>query len=262
MVVGYVCTFVDVTRVDEARLAKNPWGEGIKHVQDGTYLGEGEGFRGPIQVQVDVKDHRITAVRTLKYPDLISVKENDLKAFTQQIVKDGQLDRPRQPGMFRGAIETLTGYTNAVLAALTKGIPDYPRYSVFSRAFLNAFIGVCTDPSTFERSGNPVRGIRGVRLYASVHVDARHGPFHQLLQLRVLRGRVPGERGRRRSDAHGAGLAHPTGRLRTGHGTVQILCWLRPLCCEMSYRQFRADGDFRGVSGLLREEKGQSPGRT
>jgi uncharacterized protein with FMN-binding domain len=142
VVVGYVVTYVDVTRVDEARLAKNPWADGIRHVQDGTYVGEGDGFRGPIQVEVDVKDHRIDAIRMLKYPDLISVKENDLKDFARQIVEEGQLDRPRQPGMFRGAIETLTGYTNAVLAALTKGIPDYPQYSGFSRAFLNAFIGV------------------------------------------------------------------------------------------------------------------------
>ncbi len=142
VVVGYLITYVDVTRVDGDRLAKSPWGDGIRMVQDGKYVGQGDGFRGPIQVQVQVKNHRISGIDTLKYPDLISVKDNDLKAFTRQILESGKLERPAQLGMFRGAIETLTGYTNAVSSALSKGIPDYPKYSSFSRAFLDTFIGV------------------------------------------------------------------------------------------------------------------------
>jgi uncharacterized protein with FMN-binding domain/ferredoxin len=142
VVIGYVITFVDVTRVDGERLARNPWGDGIRLVQDGTYIGQGDGFRGPIQVEVQVKNHRIDAITTLKYPDLISVKDNDLKAFSGQIMEAGKLERPAQPGMFRGAIETLTGYTNAVSSALSRGIADYPQYSSFSRAFLATFLGV------------------------------------------------------------------------------------------------------------------------
>jgi ferredoxin len=141
LVIGYGIAFVDVTRVDGERLAKSPWRDGIRWVQDGKYLGQGEGFRGPIQVEVEVKNHRINAINTLKYPDLISVKDSDLAAFTRKILEKGQLDKPEQPGMLRGAIETLTGYTNAVLAALSQGIPDYPQYSSFSRGFLATFLG-------------------------------------------------------------------------------------------------------------------------
>jgi uncharacterized protein with FMN-binding domain/ferredoxin len=141
LVVGYAVTWVDVTRVDEQRIAWSPWSAGISRVEDGTYTGVGEGFRGPIEVRVEVRDHRITDVQTLEYPDLISVQDNDLAKFRRQIVETGRLDRPAAPGMFRGAQITLTGYVNAIETALSKGIPDYPHYNLFSRAFLAAFIG-------------------------------------------------------------------------------------------------------------------------
>jgi len=141
LMIGYGAARINVSKVDEQRISKSPWGSGISLVQDGTYRGEGEGFRGPIEVQVQVRNHRIADVQTLEYPDLISVLDNEIVAYQKEILEKGRLERPSQPDLFRGSIMTLTGYTNAIESALSKGIPDYPRYSIFSRAFLTAFIG-------------------------------------------------------------------------------------------------------------------------
>ncbi len=141
IVVGYGYTYYDVKQVDGLRLAKSPWGDGIKLVADGSYIGQGDGFRGPIKVGVDVKDHRITNLKTLEYYDLISVLDNEVARFKADLLKTGKLEKPEQPGMYRGATETITGYVNAVESGLSKGIQNYPTYNQFSKGFLNAFIG-------------------------------------------------------------------------------------------------------------------------
>ncbi len=150
ILIGYAVAWFNVTSVDELRLAKNPWGDGINLVRDGTYTGQGEGFRGRITVQVEVKDHRIVDVRTLEYPDLISVKDNEIAKFKEELLEKGRLEAPPGRGMFRGAGLTLTGYINAVESALSQGISDYPRYSFFSRVFLSAFIGTAPDRVTLN----------------------------------------------------------------------------------------------------------------
>jgi uncharacterized protein with FMN-binding domain/ferredoxin len=150
LIVGYAVAWVNVTGVDELRVAKSPWGSGIDLVADGTYIGQGEGFRGPITVQVEVKDHRIIGIQTLDYPDLISVKDNEIAKFREEVLAKGRLETPPDRGMYRGAGLTLTGYINALESALSKGIPDYPRYSFFSRMFLSAFIGTAPDRVTLN----------------------------------------------------------------------------------------------------------------
>lgn len=150
LIVGYLAAGADVRQVDEARVAMSPWGDGIARVTDGKYTGTGHGFRGPITVEVGVRDHRIIGVKTLEYPDAISVLDNEVKTFKRGILKTGKLEPPREPGMYRGATVTLTGYTNAVEEALSKGIPGFPRYNLFSRAFLGAFIGKAPDRVTLN----------------------------------------------------------------------------------------------------------------
>lgn len=141
ILVGYGFARVDVKSVDELRLAKSPWGAGIALVNDGAYRGSGEGFRGPIEVQVDVRNHRLTDIRTLEYPDVISVQDSELKSYRDELIKKGKLEPPAEPAMYRGAELTLTGYANAVGSALAKGISDYPQYNPLSSIFLNAFLG-------------------------------------------------------------------------------------------------------------------------
>ena len=141
LVVGYGIARLNVDRVDQLRLTKTPWGAGINLVQDGTYRGIGNGFRGPIEVEVQVDNHRIKSLKTLQYPDAISVEDNEVAAFSREILEKGRLEKPAEPGLYRGATITLTGYATAVESALSKGIPDYPRYNLFSSMFFDAFIG-------------------------------------------------------------------------------------------------------------------------
>ncbi len=141
IVIGYGLVRWNVESVEAQRLAKSPWNEGISLVHDGTFRGTGAGFRGPIEVEVEVRNHRIIGLKTLEYPDLISVLTNVVAPFKTGLLEKGRLERPAQPGMFRGAGETLTGYVNAIESALTKGIPEYPEFNVLSKIYLNAFIG-------------------------------------------------------------------------------------------------------------------------
>ncbi len=147
---GYFISYFDVKRVDEERIVRRPWGAGISQVQDGKYIGEGQGFRGTIKTEVEVRNQRIVGIKTLEYPDLISVLDNQVSAFKREVLTKGMLERPSQPDMLRGATETLTGYINAIESALTRGIPDFPEYSFFSRSFLNAFIGQAPDRVTLN----------------------------------------------------------------------------------------------------------------
>ncbi len=141
LLIGYIVTFVNVKSVDELRFGMTPWGDGIYQVTDGKYIGEGQGYRGPIKVEVQVKDHTIIGIETLAYPDLISVLDNQIKMFKQGLLARGRLFVPGQPEMLRGSRQTLTGYVNAIQDALSKGIPDFPHYDWFSRTFLSLFIG-------------------------------------------------------------------------------------------------------------------------
>jgi len=141
LLLGYVVTFINVKSVDQLRLGMSPWGDGIYQVADGKYIGEGLGYRGPIKVEVQVKDHQIVGLETLDYPDLISVLDNQIRIFKKLLLEQGRLFTLSQPEMLRGATETLTGYANAIQDALSKGIPDFPKYDWFSRLFLDCFIG-------------------------------------------------------------------------------------------------------------------------
>ncbi len=141
LVIGYGIARLNVDRVDQLRLMKTPWGAGINLVQDGTYRGSGNGFRGPIEVEVGVENHRIKSLKTLQYPDAISVEDNEITAFSREILEKGRLEKPAEPGFYRGATITLTGYATAVESALSKGIPHYPRYNLFSTMFFDAFLG-------------------------------------------------------------------------------------------------------------------------
>ena len=213
IVISYGITCMDVERVDQMRLASNPWGAGIKLVADGKYTGRGDGFRGPITVRVDVKDHKIVDVKTLEYPDLISVEDNEIAAYRRELLEKGRLEPPGQPELYRGAIVTLTGYANAVESALSKGIAGYPQYSAFSRFFSRYIPRQSAEQGHFERPCHIVRRFHCVRVRPSVNAHPWDGSLHQLLQLRHLCGRMPCQGSRGCSDAHGSGSPGTPGRL-------------------------------------------------
>ena len=150
LVIGYGFARSDVLNVEQKRLTMRPYGEGISQVRNGMYTGTGMGFRGPIEVEVQVHDHRIVGLETLQYPDLISVLDNDVAHLKKSILERGQLALPQQPQMYRGAKATLTGYANAIESALAKGIPDYPRYSTFSTIVMDSLIGRAPDRVTLN----------------------------------------------------------------------------------------------------------------
>ncbi|MGB9618278.1 MAG: 4Fe-4S dicluster domain-containing protein, partial [Desulfomonilaceae bacterium] len=150
LAVGYGAAVMDVRRVNELRFTTSAIGDGISRVMDGTYTGVGQGFRGPIRVEVRVQNHRIVGIKTLDYPDLISVLDNEIGIYKKSILETGKLEKPGEAGMLRGATYTLTGYFNAIQSALTKGIPEYPTYNLFSRAFLAAFLGAAPDRVTLN----------------------------------------------------------------------------------------------------------------
>ncbi len=131
IVIGYGITRTDVAHVDQMRLASNPWGAGINLVNDGSYVGRADGFRGPISVRVNVKDHKITNVRTLEYPDAISVEDNGIAAYQRELLEKGRLERPSEPEMYRGATITLTGYADAVKRPCRKGFRDIRSTTLF-----------------------------------------------------------------------------------------------------------------------------------
>jgi uncharacterized protein with FMN-binding domain/ferredoxin len=141
LIFGYVASFLNVRNVDQERFEMIPLGDQINQVPDGIYRGSGEGFRGAIEVEIEVRNHRITDIQTISYPDLISVLDNQVDKFKKEILQKGQLFVPGQPKMLRGATESLTGYYNAIQDALSKGIPDFPQYDWFSSLFFNVFIG-------------------------------------------------------------------------------------------------------------------------
>ena len=181
-VAGYCAAWLDVKRVNELRLARSPWGEGINLVQNGTYTGSGEGFRGPIEVKVEVRDHRIAGVTMVAYPDLISVKDTEIRNLQSKILETGQLVRPGEPAMLRGAQQTLTGYTTAIESALTKGIPDYPHYKPLFPGGPGRDVGQRPQSRDTQFSGHSLRGIPGIRVCAAIDAHSGNGTLHQLLQ--------------------------------------------------------------------------------
>ncbi len=141
IIIGYGYTWYNVQTVDQERFARSPWGAGINQVTDGSYIGVGQGFRGPIKTRVEVENHRIKNLDILEYYDLISVLDKEIAEFNEDLLAKGRLEKPAQPQMLRGAVATITGYVNSIEDALVKGIPNYPTYSPFSKVFLETFIG-------------------------------------------------------------------------------------------------------------------------
>ncbi len=150
VIVSYFYVRHDVNAVETKRLAMSPWKDGLSMAEDGVYTGAGQGFRGEIDVQVTIGDGKITDLKLLSYPDLISVKDNDIAKLRNKILASGSLERLDHPSMFRGAQVTITGYLTAIESAIVKGIEDYPQYRAFSKIYLSVFFGKGPDRVTLN----------------------------------------------------------------------------------------------------------------
>ncbi len=94
-------------------------------VLDGTYQGEAEGLRGPIKVEVTVKDGKITSIDVLQHQEMITVFDN----LDEQIIAQNSLKGEIIPATVHGSIEATQGYLAAVNNALWEGIPEKPEFS-------------------------------------------------------------------------------------------------------------------------------------
>jgi ferredoxin len=101
-------------------------------------------------VEVRVENRRIRNVTLTEYQDPISGLDNEIPRVKKEIIKTGELQWPGDPGLFRGARAVLIGYVRAIESALAKGVPGYPQYNFFSRAFLAVFFGSAPDRVTLN----------------------------------------------------------------------------------------------------------------
>jgi uncharacterized protein with FMN-binding domain/NAD-dependent dihydropyrimidine dehydrogenase PreA subunit len=150
IILAYFPVAQNVKSVENQRLDMSPWKKGLSYARDGVFTGSAEGFRGRISVKIGIKNHRIKEVSLLEYPDLISVKDNEIARLKREILETGKLVRLENPSMLRGAQATMTGYLTAIERAIVKGIEDYPHYNPLSRLYLAAFFGKSPDRVTLN----------------------------------------------------------------------------------------------------------------
>jgi len=149
LLIAYVYSSGNIKEVNEYRLTHKPVGEIIKKVADGTYEGEGKGYRGPIKVLVTVGDHEIKDIEILSYRDLAAVRATTVTELRKKILEKGTTEHVRvEPELLRGAVYTSNGFISAIQDALVKGIKDYPEGNLFAKIFLNVIIG--TPPDKFS----------------------------------------------------------------------------------------------------------------
>lgn len=86
-------------------------------LKDGTYQGEGTGYKGPIKVEVIVKDGKVTAVEVLENVDTPELFDGAKEAITKEVVAENSAD---DITMVTGATNSSKGLVEAIKAALAK----------------------------------------------------------------------------------------------------------------------------------------------
>jgi len=99
---------------------------------DGTYEGEGRGKRGPVRVEVTVRDHRLEEFAVVEFYDTIPIAEGAFEELRERILgrSDAEVDA------VTGATRTSYGAINAVREAVWKGVAEAPRLSTLSKIVL------------------------------------------------------------------------------------------------------------------------------
>lgn len=67
-------------------------GCGGKTYEDGTYTGEAEGHNGPVKVEVEVKDGKISSVEVVEHEESEGIAEPAIKDIPAAIVEKNSTD--------------------------------------------------------------------------------------------------------------------------------------------------------------------------
>jgi uncharacterized protein with FMN-binding domain len=124
---------IDYNRVINYREDHSPLDLAL--VGDGSYIGSAEGFRGPIKVQVEVQNYKISDIRILQHQEMITA----LEGIREQIIEKNRLDAELIPSTIHGTIQTTEGFRQAVINALWQGVDDKPEFSWLTRHLTSLF---------------------------------------------------------------------------------------------------------------------------
>lgn len=134
---------VDFQKV--ATYVKDHYPFDLEMVDDGVYEGVGYGLRGPIKVQVEVKEAKIAAIEIIQHQEMI----NALQGLPEQMVQANRLDVELIPPTIHGSIETTEGFREAATNAILAGIPDRPQFNMITQ-ILNEFSKFRLDMTTWN----------------------------------------------------------------------------------------------------------------
>ena len=90
----------------------------LKYVLDGSYIGEGRGFSGPIRVSVAVRNHRIVEITILEQQEVVEYWSKVREKMPTEILEKQNID----VDMVSGATYSSKGLIEAVTNALEKGM--------------------------------------------------------------------------------------------------------------------------------------------
>lgn len=85
--------------------------------KDGTYEGEGEGYKGPVKVEVEVAGGKVTAVEVLENEDTPELFEGAQEAIVEEVITENSADDLEA---VTGATGSSKGLIEAIQDALEK----------------------------------------------------------------------------------------------------------------------------------------------
>jgi uncharacterized protein with FMN-binding domain len=85
--------------------------------KDGTYEGEGEGYKGPVKVEVEVAGGKVTAVEVLESEDTPELFEGAQEAIVEEVIAENSADDLEA---VTGATGSSKGLIEAIQDALEK----------------------------------------------------------------------------------------------------------------------------------------------
>ncbi|MGD8719718.1 MAG: FMN-binding protein [Candidatus Zixiibacteriota bacterium] len=100
--------------------------------EDGTYEGEGRGKRGPVHVEVTVRDHKVEDFEVVEFNDTIPIALGAAEELRERMLGRTDLD----VDAITGATIISYGAINAARDATWKGVAEAPRISTLTKIVL------------------------------------------------------------------------------------------------------------------------------